>query len=265
MSAIRFEVDKQSPVPLWYQIRQAILSRIISGAWEPGVQLPPETELRDALDVSRSTVRAAIQSLVQDGLVTRTQGRGSFVASSPITEMRAGPMGFYRTMTARGHTVRSKVLELDVIPASGELMQELNVRPGEDILMVQRLRYLDDSPVVLSINYLVHRLCRGIEDEDLSEGSLWARVEEIAGRQVAGGLHTFKAVLPTDEERELLELPPETPLLTSYGTNYLTDGTPLERSQMKMSGDRGFLQVRYITKEVAPSFFEDTRVSEPVT
>ena len=246
-------VDATSPVPLWYQLRNAMLGHIISGSWKPGSQLCAEEELSDQLGVSRATVRAAINSLVRDGLVVRTRGRGSFVAAAPATEIRLGPLGFYRTMTARGHAVHSKILDTRVVQATEDLIQNLNLHRNEQVLHIRRLRYLDSRPAVLSNNYLVYDLCQGLEDEDLSTGSLWARLEQRTGRQIAGGIHTFYAVLATEEEQGLLEIPPNVPLLMSVGTNYLTDGTPFEQSDVKVPGDRGFLEVRYVTRIIPSS------------
>lgn len=246
-------VDVTSPVPLWYQLRNAMLAHIISGDWKPGSQLCAEEELSDRLGVSRATVRAAINSLVRDGLVVRTRGKGSFVAAAPATEIRLGPLGFYRTMTARGHAVHSKILDMRVIQATENLVQDLNLHRNEQVLYIWRLRYLDNRPAVLSNNYLVYDLCRGLEDEDLSTGSLWARLEQRTGRQIAGGIHTFHAVLATEEEQQLLEILPNVPLLMSVGTNYLTDGTPFEQSDVKVPGDRGFLEVRYVTRVIPAS------------
>ncbi len=241
-------VDKTCPVQLWYQLRTAMVSQIVSGAWQAGDQIPTEKQLCQALDISRSTVRKAFESLVRDGLVLRTPGKGTFVAARPTTHIRVPPLGFHRTMTGRGYTVRSKVLQIQVIQASKDLIEDLNLHQGAEILYIHRLRYLNDRPMVLSKNYLDYALCRGIENEDLSMGSLWAKLETMHGRQVAGGIHTFYAVLATDDERELLQLPDNVPMLMSVGVNYLNDGTPFERAEVKIPGDSGFLVARHVAQ-----------------
>jgi GntR family transcriptional regulator len=248
IEATQFTVSEVSPVPMWCQLRNQMLSRVISGEWSVGTQLPPETELAESLGVSRSTVRAAVEALVQDGLVVRMRGRGSFVTAAAATEVNLSPLGFYRSMTARGHVVHSRVLTAGVIEPTEELINELDLPTGEKILHIQRLRHVDGQPAVLSNNYLVHSLSRGVQQEDLRDVSLWALLEARLGRQVAGGFHSFRAVLATEEEQRLLEIAPNVPLLMSEGTNYLTDGTPLERSVVKVPGDRGLLRVRYVTR-----------------
>jgi DNA-binding GntR family transcriptional regulator len=90
---------------------------------------------------------------------------------------------------------------------------------------------------------MVYDLCRDIEAADLSTESLWAALEQRLGRKVAGGIHTFYAVLPSEEEKELLQLPTTMPVLMSIGTNYLEDGTPFERAEVRIPGDLGFLVV----------------------
>jgi len=253
MEALLLQLDEASPVPLWYQIRNAMLSRIMSGTWEAGCCLPAETRISRSLGVSRATVRAAIDSLVTDGLVTRARGKGSFVTGAPAAQVRLSPLGFHRTMTSRGYRVRSQVLEVKLIEPPASMLCELSLQPGAQVLHVRRLRYLNDRPAVLSDNYLIYDLLRGIEKEDLSAGSLWARVERRLGLQVAGGIHTFHAVLATEEELRLLAIPPTVPLLTSVGTNYLTDGSAFEQSEVRVPGDRGLLEVRYTARGAAPT------------
>ena len=240
------EIDKASPIQLWYQVRSSVLSQIAAGRWKAGEQLPTEKELCDLLGISRSTARVAIESLVRDGLVERSAGRGSFVATRPITQIRVPPLGFHRTMTSRGFRVRNEILDISIAPATPDLLQDLNLHEAEDILHVHRLRYVNDRPVVLAKNYLIYRMFRGLEQEDLATGSLWEKLEGRLGRRIAGGIHTFYAVLPTDEERRLLLLPADMPLLMSAGTNYLEDGSPFERAEVRTPGDHGFIVARHV-------------------
>lgn len=239
------EIDKASPVQLWYQLRMAMLSHIVTSSWKAGHQLPTENEICQALGVSRSTVRAAVQSLVREGLVLRRPGKGSFVASRPTTDIRVPPLGFHRAMTARGFHVRSRLLDVSIVQGTKEFRQDLNLREGEKLLYIHRLRYINDRPLVLAKNYLVYRMCQGLEREDLAAGSLWERVERRLGRRIAGGIHTFYAVLPSPDEQSLLQVAADHPLLMSVGTNYLEDGTLFERAEVKIPGDCGFMVSRH--------------------
>jgi GntR family transcriptional regulator len=248
---------KASPVPLWSQIRAAILSKIVTKAWEPDTQLPAETAIANALDVSRATVRKALESLERDGLIIRTRGRGSFVAPGTTTEIGFPPLGFYQRMTARGHKVRSKVLYLEKTHPTVEEVEGLQLRADDYVLHLRRLRYLDGDPVLISSNHLVYELCQGIEDEDLSSGSLWARITRKTGLRVAGGIHTFEAVMPSAEEQTLLGISAQTPLLKGHGINYLADGTAFERSTVKIVGHRSFVRVRYSYVRRPPFLPED--------
>jgi GntR family transcriptional regulator len=228
-----------------------MLSQIVSGAWKAGDQLPTEKALCAMLGISRSTVRAAIQSLVRDGLVVRSPGKGSFVTSRPTTQITVPPLGFHRTMTARGYAVRNQILERSIHPATKDLIEVLNLHNNAEILYVHRLRYLNDRPVALARNYVVYDLVRGIEETDLGTGSLWAALEQRLGRQVSGGIHTFYAVQPTEQEKGLLQLPESIPLLMSIGTNYLEDGTAFERAEVRIPGDCGFLVARHVTESIS--------------
>jgi len=247
LSQTAFRIDRNASAQLWSQLRNALLSRIVTGAWSAGDQLPTELQLCQDLGISRSTVRAAIQSLVRDGLVVRTPGRGTFVTSAPAAQVKITPLGFYRTMTARGHSVRSDVLEVKLLPATSELALDLGLAEGAQILFIRRIRYLNEQPAALSADFLAYDLCRGLESEDLSSGSLWTKLEDLLGLQVAGGLHSFYAVMSTEEERRLLGLPKSSPLLLGRSINFLQDGTPFERAEVRVPGDRASLVVRYVT------------------
>jgi GntR family transcriptional regulator len=163
-------------------------------------------------------------------------------------------------MTARGYTVRSEVLAWEVLTATKGLIDELNLRQSAQTLYVHRLRYLNDRPVALAKNYIVYDLCRDIEEADLSTGSLWAALEQRLGRKVAGGIHTFYAVLPTEEDKALLQLPTNIPVLMSIGTNYLEDGTAFEHAEVKIPGDCGFLVARHVTE--SSSFPDHTGIGK---
>lgn len=245
METHELALDKGSATPLWRQLRNELLSRIIVGEWREGTQLPTEEALCKMLGVSRITIRTAVDSLVREGLIIRTRGKGSFIAKVPLL-YKPGTMGFYRTMGARGRVVRSKVLTSEVIPASADMAKELNIKAGDELLHILRLRYMDDRVVSLANSYLIYDKVRGIENEDLASGSLWAKVEHKIGQQVAESKYTYYAVLTTAEEAQQMDIPLGSPLLRFTGPSYLANGDAFEWADVKMLCGRDLAEVRYM-------------------
>jgi len=238
-------VDKGSATPLWRQLRNELLTRIIIGEWREGTQLPTEEALCKMLGVSRITIRTAVDSLVRERLIIRTRGKGSFIAKVPLL-YKPGTMGFYRTMSTRGRIVRSKVLASEVIPAAADMAKELGIKTGDNLLHVQRLRYMDDRVVSIADSYLIHKMVTGIENEDLAAGSLWARVEQKTSQQVAESKYTYYAATATAEEAQQMEIPLGSPLLRFTGPSYLANGKAFEWADVRMVCGRDLAEIRYM-------------------
>lgn len=240
----RLRVDRASPVPLHVQLKQALRDQILGGAWAPGDLLPGENDLCQATGLSRTTVRQALSELTREGLLVRERGRGTFVAAPKLTERAAERLsGFFEDMVTLGYPPVSQVLKQHVIPASDQVAARLELRPGDEVVEIERLRMVNDEPVVLTTTTLPHRLCPGLETADLTQRSLYEFLETSCGLTLARGRRTIEAVSADARQAKLLGVAKGAPLVYLESVSYLDDGEPIEYYLAYHRGDRSRFEV----------------------
>lgn len=199
--------SKTSLLPLYYQVERDMRQRIESGAWQAGQQIPSEKELCALYDVSRITIRQAISALVDEGLIVRERGRGSFVRSPVITAGARGLTSFSDEMAALGMRAGARVLSIRREPAPPELAERLRIGPGDPVVVVHRLRYADESPIGLQTAYLPGARFPALEQASLAGRSLYAYLQEQYGVELAEAHETFSTTTITGEDARLLNVP----------------------------------------------------------
>jgi GntR family transcriptional regulator len=245
-------VDRNSYIPFYIQVIESLTDYIETNQFPPGHQLPGEADLCRAFDVSRTVIRQALQELEYKGLIYREKGRGTFVAKPKIHEGLFQELtGFYQDMVAKGHLPRSDVLKQEKVPSSQKVADYLNLEPGDSVIQIDRLRYVNHEPIVLVTTYLPYDICPDLLEEDLSEKSLYAYLESEHGLFIASGHRFLEAVVANQIEAEMLQVDVGSPLLLLNSVSYLADGRPMEYFHALHRGDRS----RFETELV--------RVSEP--
>ena len=233
------DIDKEIPIPYHYQLRELLRDEITSGHWEIGARMPSERELCDAFNLSRTTVREAIDALVSEGLLRREKGRGTFVAEPKIREMwLKEPDSFTDSMLEQGYHIETQVLNLTVIPSPQKVAHELRLRSGEPVIVLDRLRLVLQEPILIVTGYIPERLCPELVNEEFAHQSLYHILAEKYHIKIARAKRTVEAVAATDEEARLLNIRQGAPLLLIESTAYLEDGTPLEYFKARHRGDR---------------------------
>ncbi|MBL8134026.1 MAG: GntR family transcriptional regulator, partial [Anaerolineae bacterium] len=178
-------IDFRSQIPYYVQVKDVIRNRTRDGVWLPGDQLPSEAELCEMFNVSRTVIRQALQDLTHEGLITRRKGKGSFVAERKIREQLVQKLtGFYQDMIEQGLRPVTQVLSQHVIPAVPEVAGHLGIQPDTPVIEIVRLRSVDGVPNVLVTTYLPYSLCPQMVDDDLSNQSLYARLETRYGLSI---------------------------------------------------------------------------------
>ena len=231
-------IDRTAPLPLYHQLREALLEALQSGYWQEGDPIPTEREMCRNYDVSRITVRRAIEDLVRDGFLVTRQGKGTFVARPKIQRHLSQLKGFSDEMIEEGHRPGSRLLSLRHEPAAGKVADALGVEHGAWIWIVERLRLADEEPMGISRAHL--HLPSGTyltPDELRQQQSLWGLLRE-KGITFASSEVTIQAVLATEQEAELLGVAPGVPLLLVEGVVCAPDGSPIEYYKMVNRGDR---------------------------
>jgi GntR family transcriptional regulator len=223
-------LDRSGPVPLYYQIKQWLTNRIISGDVPAGTKLPDEVELSEILGVSRGVVRQALTELVYEGLLNRRRGRGTFVSPPKTAEgLISGLLGLADDAALRGLQVESKVLVLREVPANEIAARSLHLSPGDPVVELERVRFLGGEPRNLVTTYLPALLVPRLVDRDLSgSASLYRILREEYGLPIVASLRRVEAVNAGAREARLLGTRRGAALLVLRQIGYTTGRRPLD-------------------------------------
>lgn len=226
------------------QLRDLVADRIQNGVWQPGDRLPSEVELCERFALSRTVVRQALSELVHDGLVVREQGKGSFVAHPKISEGLVQRLtGFYEDMAQQGLRPVSKVLRQEVVPATATLSRHLDVVAGAPLIVIDRLRFINNEPLVLVRTCIPERLCPLLTEIDLTQRSLYDVLASEADLVITRGRRWIEAVGASATQASLLGVERGAPLIRLESVSYLADGTPVEYYDAIHRSDRARFEV----------------------
>jgi len=233
------DIQKNVPIPYHFQLREIIRNEITAGRWDVGERLPSEREFCEAYNLSRTTVREALDALVSDGLLRREKGRGTFVAEPKIVERWLGtPDGFTESMMEEGYRLETHVLSAEVVPAPYKVEVELRLSSGEPVVVLDRLRLILDEPILLVTSYLPERLVPDLVHADLVKNSLYTTLRDSYGIEIAKAQRCMEAVAANEMEARLLKINRGAPLMLIESTAFLADGTPVEFFKARHRGDR---------------------------
>jgi len=244
-------IKKDSPIPYYFQLEEILKREIESGKWVPGQQIPSESELCESLGVSRTVVRQALNELVNEGLLYRRKGKGTFVARAKIAESLVQNLtGFYEDMVVKGLTPITQVLEQKLIPASKKVAAMLNLKEGDQVIKIDRLRSINSNnePILIVTTFIPHQICPALLEEDLTNQSLYAVLEDRYKLRIARGRRTLEAISASEEDAKLLEIEEGDPLILLKSVSYLEDGGHIEYFEAKHRGDRSRFEVELIRR-----------------
>ncbi|NCC91304.1 MAG: GntR family transcriptional regulator, partial [Spirochaetia bacterium] len=209
-------LEKRKDIPLYKQLKAALMVWIQES--ENGTSLPTEEELCRQFGVSRQTVRQAVLELVDDGLVTRRPGQGSFVKKKKISrDTRWALEDFNREMRFHGLAPETIVLSLTIEKSLDFVSRQLNVAKQEEVVVIRRQRFVDGWPVVIQQSYLPARLFPDFasKQKDLETRSLHAIIEQDYHYLLQSAERTVEAIPAPSREAELLKIAPGSPVLYS--------------------------------------------------
>jgi GntR family transcriptional regulator len=246
--AIPLLVDKKSPIPIYYQLKEQLALLIRDGTFPIGSRLPSELDISAELGISRGTVRQAINALVSEGRLERMRGQGTFVTHPPASVLHLSelPLSFDEEMRERQVPFTRRILSHETIPAAGRLLSKLKLEQGDRVIHLESLGSVEAEPLVLAFLYLPEALCPGLLDLDLEARPLYEILEAEYGHRLARATRTIEASLADEYEAGLLQIPKGSPIHFIHSLTYLQDGRPIEYARLRYRGDRS-----RITLEVA--------------
>lgn len=151
-------INKNSPIPIYYQLGEQIKALIEKGELKPGDALPPEREFAEKYQISRMTVRQAFTQLVNEGYLYRMQGKGTFVAERKIEQLLQGVTSFSEDMKARGLEPSSELIRFEMQPAAASIAEQLSIDESDPVYEIERIRLADGVPMALETSYLPVKL-----------------------------------------------------------------------------------------------------------
>jgi GntR family transcriptional regulator len=232
LSQVLPPLDDTSAQPLYQQLQRALRDAIENRVIGPDDALPPERDLAEMLNVSRITVRKAIDELVEDGLLIRKQGSGTFV-SNRVEKNFAKLTSFSEDMRARGREPRSVWMNRATGTVTPEESLTLRSSPGTPVFRFHRIRYADDAPMAIEYATVIATCLPSLESV---ESSLYEALERTGNRPVRA-LQRLRAVLLTAEQAKLLKAQESDAGLLVARVGYLKDGRAVEYSQSYYRGD----------------------------
>jgi GntR family transcriptional regulator, N-acetylglucosamine utilization regulator len=231
-------LDRQSAVPLYYQIQQHLLGQIRSGLIKPGQPVPSEQEISRSLRISRMTARQALKSLCDLGVTYSQRGKGTFVSEIKLEKSFRQVLSFSEEMQARGSRPQSRLLSFEVIEADADAAEALRLAEGEKVVSLRRVRMAGSLPMAVEWSRLPLRLCPGLVESFDPRNSLYRVLSERYGIQIVVTDEVAEAGLAGMEESRLLRLKKGTPVFFFTRTSYVQSGQPVEFVKSVYRGDR---------------------------
>ena len=200
-------------IPQYRKLYELLRKHIVEGVYEEGSLLPSENELCAAYEMTRPTVRHALDSLVKDGLILKKQGKGSIVRKTP---KNIGILSISGTASAVGvRYLKTDILQKPMIKTWPENfsfeLSELEKESG--CIYMERLRFVDDEPVFYDINHLPNIYLPRITNRSFENRSLFEILRKNYQIEILGGEQHLKAVMPDRQIKKLLKLKPGQPVL----------------------------------------------------
>lgn len=171
-------INTSDPLPLYYQLRESIREKILSGEWEYGMEIPSETKLCKELNLSRATVKQAFEGLVTDGLIIRKRGKGTYVNYKKISYKLMEEPNFYAQMEGEGAEQRAIVLEQKYTVADDRISRFLEIPEGTKLCYFKRIRNIDHIPMIIQTVYILAGYEKDLLKQDLGNLSFHRYIEE---------------------------------------------------------------------------------------
>lgn len=224
---MNLQIDYNSKVPLYFQLKEQIRKRIIDGLYKEGDLIPSEREFSDQYELSSTTIRRALNDLVQENFLERKAGKGTFVKHQKVKRDLHKVVGFTNNMLEMGLTPSTRVLAQRITNANAYARTRLGLLQGDRIVRLERLRLANDIPIMLETRYIRTDLCPGIEKESL-DSSLWKVFEKNYGLKPNRHAQNMNITQASNHAADLLTLKKGAHVFLIKGVTYVKDNVPIE-------------------------------------
>ncbi|MBS4219033.1 GntR family transcriptional regulator [Bacillus sp. FJAT-49711] len=231
-------LDNTSVIPLYYQLQEILKENIESRVWRPEEAIPSENQLMKDYNISRNTVIKAIENLVQEGVLIRIQGKGTFVSKPKFEQSLSGFYSFSKIMKESGIEPRDEITSFKVVSAKYSVAEHLQIEEGDPVIELRRIRYADNEPMILETSYVPEQYFPGLKREPLEQSSLYDLMQNEYGIYVIKAKEIFEPVLIREYESKLLQVEVGFPALLLDRIAYDSTEKPVEFCRSIVRGDR---------------------------
>jgi GntR family transcriptional regulator len=237
-------MSSSANVLLYAKLEAILASEISDGTLAVGEQLPTEDELIRRFDVSRITVRRAIQNLVARGLVEIRRGKGTFVASPKMTQELTELTGFVEDMKALGRNPSARLLEKTIVPADKTVADHLSLTKGERVVRIHRVRLADDVPVSFDETYLPLDIGKKIITNNLKVEPIFSLLEKKYNIPLIEADYKLEAIAADPGVSRALRVKLGSPIFRIERTSYTPGARPVDFERLHYRGDL----IRFVTR-----------------
>ncbi len=225
-------------LPIYAQIAKELRENIQQGVYKVGDKLPTETQLSERFQVNRHTVRRAISTLKSEGLLRVDQGRGTFVAGTPIFYPIGKRVRYNQTLNAQGFEIRFQMLRSLELPADEIVASSLEIPLGDPAILIERLSFANDQPICLSSSYFPAKQLPGLLSHERKMWSISTLMREVYGYDHIRRNTKVSARVVKPEDARLLKLPLNYPVLFVESININQNNQVIEYGVTRFRSDR---------------------------
>jgi GntR family transcriptional regulator len=239
------KLNKNVPIPLYYQLKKQVLALVDKGVLKEGDMLPPENELCDLLHISRPTIRQAFSELVAEGFLNRYKGKGTFISKRKVEERFLSKLEtFDKEMISKGLTPQTKVIALKKLAGPHEANTKLDLPLDAPFIYLSRVRLADKVPLVYVETFLPYEPYAKLMEMDFSSKSLYQSLEKLFHVRVNRVRREIEAVNAHQKEAELLQIAKNKALILVKTVAYSDESpSPVEFSIARYRGDQNKFSV----------------------
>ena len=238
-------IEQEPGIAVWRQISLALHQDISTGGYKPGEKIPTEAVLSERFGVNRHTVRRAISVLVEQGLVRVEQGRGTFVAEDVVEFVVGERTRFTELLAAQRRTPGTKLIRAMEIPAGELVAENLSLRAGTKVNLIERLGEADGRPISIGTHYFPSRRVPGLIAAFEKRRSITKALADIGVSDYTRLSTRVRSRRATAEETQLLKISPATPILETLAVNCDTAGKRIEFGVSRFASNR--VELRFNT------------------
>lgn len=233
-------LTRDTATPLHDQISALLRAKVDAGDWPEHYKLHAEEDLAAELEVSRGTIRRALRTLIEEGLLKQVQGRGTFVTGQGVEQDYINPLrSMAHELATQGVDYSTELISFDSVPASQPVTGLLDLSSGDSVWEIRRVRRGNDGePLMVLHNWVSQTACPQLTRGDVEGGSLLETLEAKHGVRALMARRTLSAALADDQTAAELDLTVGDPVLLIEQLTYTASDRPLERSEIWVASSR---------------------------